>query len=242
MSDSDDPFLVTSPLGIKSVLRTLMVQKSLVHMRLERHSQAIITTVLDVSSDQSQIVVDAATDANFNQRLIQAPEVHFDAQVDRVRVQFQTGQAQPYMYDQRDAFLLPYPEALRRLQRRDHFRIDIPVSMPLFCNIPLKDKKVATLAVKDISAGGLALLDHNEDITDIVGAPLRQCSLDLDDVGTVVVNMRIRRISNQLLGNAKPVRVVACEFDHPATADVIMIQNYIGRLERMLNARRRGFD
>lgn len=243
MSDPNDPFLVTSPLGIKSVLRALVSQNTLVHMRLEQDAQAIITTLLDVHTEQKHIIVDAATDADFNQRLTQSPIAHFDAQVNGVRVQFRTdGQAQPYTFDQRDAFLLPYPDALRRLQRRDHFRIDVPVSSPLFCSLSLRTGQDVSLPVKDISAGGVALLDRNEVIVESEGSLLKNCTFELDDVGTVVVDLRIRRISHQLLGDGKATRVVACEFYQPAPADAIMVQNYIGRLERMLNARRRGFD
>lgn len=242
MSDSD-PFLVTSPLGIKSILRALVMQRTLVRMRLDNDHQAIITTLLDVSADHGHIIVDAAADSAFNERLIQTPTVNFDAQVNGVRVQFQTvGKAQFHTFEQRDALWLPYPDALRRLQRRDHFRIDIPVSAPLFCETSLKTGQDISLPVKDISAGGVALLDRNEDVQEPEGAVLKDCTFELDDVGTVVVNLRIRRISHQLLGDGKATRVIACQFDHPSPSDTIMVQNYIGRLERMLNARLRGFD
>lgn len=242
MSDSDDPFLVTSPLGITSVLRALVAQKTLIHMRLERNSQTIITTLLHIDSDQGRMIVDAAADDVFNQRLTKTEKVYFDAQIDRIRVEFHTGQATPCTFENREAFWIPLPDALRRVQRRDHYRIDIPVSAPLFCEVRNNGDLVATLPVKDISAGGLALLDRNEEVKETEGSQLRQCVLELDDIGTVIVNLKIRRISNQLLGDAKPVRVIACEFDRPSPPNVIMIQNYIGRLERMLNARRRGFD
>lgn len=242
MSDSDDPFLVTSPLGITSILRTIVKQKILVHMHFGHRDQAIITTVLDVDTEQERLVVDAASDNIFNQRLVHADKIHFDAQVNKVRVQFHTGQAHPLTFDQRQAFWLPYPETLRRMQRRDNFRIDIPVSTPLLCRIPRKDDVVVTLPVKDISAGGIALLDHNEEITENVSALLGNCELELDDIGTVVTTLQIRRIGHQMLGGSTPVKVIACSFYNPPLSDTIMIQNYIGRLDRMLNARRRGFD
>lgn len=243
MSDSNDPFLVTSHLGITSVLRALMLQKTLIHMHIERQGQAIITTVLDIDTDQARLVVDAAPDDTFNQRLAQANQIHFDALVDKIRVQFNTGQAKPYTFERRSALWLPYPDSLRRLQRRDNYRIDIPVSMPLLCEIPVKGQpKPLTLTARDISAGGVALIDPDHAITHDPGSVMRQCSFDLGDVGTVVTNLAIRRISDQAVGEAKPVRVVACEFLHPSASDSILIQNYIGRLERWLNARRRGFD
>ena len=242
MSHSDDPFLVTSPLGIRSILRTLVVQKTLIHMRLERHGQAIITTLLHVDDAHDHLIIDAAADATFNQRIAQAPRLHFEAQVDQIRIQFHTNAAIPCVFEQRDAFQLPYPDALRRIQRRDHFRIDIPVSAPLFCTIPQKKDPDLVLPVKDISAGGIALLDREERMTQSEGSVLRQCVLDLDHVGPVTINLRIRRIEDRILGDDKATRVVACEFEALDRSDGIKIQNYIGRLERMLNARRRGFD
>lgn len=242
MNDTNDPFLVTSQLGILSVVRSLIAQKTLVHMRLDRNSEAIITTVLDVDTEQERIIVDAAADDAFNRRLGQANLIHFDALVDKIRVQFSTGPAQQLSFDQRNAFSVPYPEALRRLQRRDHFRIDIPVSMPLFCEIPVKGGSPLMLPVKDISAGGVALQDPKNLVADSAGAQLKQCVFELDDVGTVTVNLRIQRISEQTSGDAKPTRIIACQFDSPTAQHNIMVQNYIGRLERLLNARRRGFD
>jgi len=242
MNDSDDPFLITSSLGITSMLRALMTQKTLVHMRPDRNDQAIITTVLDVDPEREHIIVDAAEDAAFNERLTRTGTIHFDAQVDKIRVQFSTSQASYQIFDDRDAFRLPYPVALRRLQRRTHFRIDIPVSMPLICDVRIKGGHTLMLPVKDISAGGLALLDPGQDMIDGIGDVLKRCLLDLDDVGTVVTNLKIKRISNPPIGDSTAVRVVACQFENLSASGNIMVQNYIGRLDRLLNARRRGFD
>ena len=243
MSDTNDPFLVNSRLGITSVLRALMAHKALIHAHLGRQNQAIITTVLDVDTEQERFIIDAAPDDTFNQKLTQASMIHFDALVEKIRVQFNTAHAEPYMFEQRSALRLPYPDALRRLQRRDHYRIDIPVSMPLLCEIPVTDKSTPLkLTAKNISFGGVALADSEQAITDGAGSVIRQCVFELDDVGTVVTDLVIRRISDQSTGDANPVRVIACEFSHPSTANDILIQNYIGRLERLLNARRRGFD
>lgn len=241
MSNSNDPFLVTSRLGITSVLRDLMTQKALLHLRLDKHGPTIITTVLAVDTDGGKLVVDAADDT-FNQRLQQARELHCDAQLNRIRIQFSTGRAQALTFEQRPAFWLPYPESLLRLQRRRHFRIDIPASTPLFCELPVKEGQPLTLAVKDISAGGIALFDPDQKISGTPGDRLRQCVLELDGIGTVVIDLAIRRISTQVMGNTQGSQIIACEFDALPPQEGIMIQNFIGGLDRLLNARRRGFD
>lgn len=243
MSEPNDPFLVTTTLGITAVLQSLKLQKSLVHMRLDNDNRAIITAVLDVNSHERWLIVDATDDAQFNQRLTGSPKVFFEAQIDRVKVQFSCAGATAILFEGREAFRLTYPEHLRRIQRRNHFRIDIPVTMPLLAQIPVIGGRTLKLPVKDISAGGVAVIDHNQELDVTVGAWLKQCTFELDDVGTVVTNLKVRRISeHQSEPGTTPVRVVACEFDHPSAAEAIMVQNYIGRLERMLIARRRGFD
>lgn len=240
--DFNDPFLVTSALGIKSVLRSLMKQKTLVQMHLDNDSRTIITAVLDVDAGQNQFIVDAADDDNFNRRLAAVDKIYFKAQIDGVSVQFRCSKATPIEFDNRPAFLLPFPDQLRRLQRRNHYRIDIPVSTPLFAQIPVMGGRILQIPVRDISAGGVALLDQKFELDVTVGAWLHNCTFDLDDLGTITTNLNVRRINEQKQADAKPVHVVACEFDHPGAAEGIMVQNYIGRLERMLNARRRGFD
>lgn len=242
MNDTSDPYLVTSPLGITSVLRTLVAHKTLIHMRPDRHPQAIITTVLDIDPEQKQFIVDAAANDIFNERLARASQIHFDAQIDKIRVHFRSSQAQQLVFDKRPAFLLPYPDALQRMQRRHHFRIDIPVSTPLFCDVPLNAQRTVTLPVKDISAGGIALLDAEKSIDGTAGSVIKGCQLELTDIGTVMTDLKIRRISDHKTADDKSIRTIACEFDRPAPPDAIMIQNYIGRLDRLLNARRRGFD
>src|SRR5690606_10979837 len=117
-----------------------------------------------------------------------------------------------------------------------------PVSMPLICDVRIKGGHTLMLPVKDISAGGLALLDPGKDLTDGVGDVLRRCSLDLDDAGTVVTDLKVRRISDPQIAGSATARVVACEFHNLSAPGHIIVQKYIGQLDRLLNARRRGFD
>lgn len=242
MNDHADPYQITSQLGMTAVFQTLKSQKSLVHMSIERNGLTAITTVLDTAPQHGQIIVDAATDEPFNQHLIAADIIHFEGLADKIRVQFSTGPAQPCTVQNRDALLLPYPAMLRRLQRRDHFRITIPVTMSLSCLVPADNGTALTLQVKDISAGGVALLDPDHIITGGPGTLLKQCIFELDDIGTVVTTIEVRRINPQHTTDTTPARLVACEFVHPDPKDKIMLLNYIGRLDRLLNARRRDYD
>lgn len=242
MNDAVDPFLVSSPLGITAVLRSVAAQKSLVHMRIDGHERALITTVLHVDQESRCIMVDASSDEVFNKRLGSAQAVHFDAMVDKIHVLFSTGQATAQPFEGRSAFRVPYPDSLRRMQRRENYRVDIPVSWPLLCQITASPGQSIQLRVKDISASGVALLDPEPLLNVTPGTIFQACQLDLGDLGTLTTGLQVSRVHKEAAGDAKPVRVVACEFVALPAAGSVMLQNYIVRLERKLNARRRGFD
>lgn len=242
-ADHPDPFLVQSPRGVLSNLRAIVEQGTLLHMRLKSRPQALITTLLDIDEDHHRIVVDASADEAFNRRLLSTGEVQFSTVIDGVRLQFDSmAPARTISHDGRQALQLPFPHTLRRIQRRDHFRIDIPVSTPLFCQVPLENKQTETLKVKDISAGGVALFDPETLVDARVSTRLADCMLSLPDLGTVTFDLTVQRVGTTSVPGGVATRILACQFHRLAPSHEIMIRNYIGQLERMLLARRKGFD
>ncbi len=243
MDQDHDPFLVTSPRAIASVLRTIHQRNALLHMRLAAHEQALVTTLLDLDANEQSITVDASANPQFNRRILEPGRVLFSTVVDKVRVQFTVNApAQAIEFQQRDALRLAYPHALRRIQRRDHFRIDIPVSQPVYCQIPFSAGQVHTLQIKDLSAGGVALLDPDELIDATVGTRLNGCQIVLPDLGAIQVDLTVRRMVPKDKKSGQTRSTLACQFNDLSTAHEIMVVNYLGQLERQLNARRRGFD
>jgi hypothetical protein len=64
----------------------------------------------------------------------------------------------------------------------------------------------------------------------------------LPEVDTVVTNLRIVRAQDDVLPDGKERRQVGCAFVQLPNAMQILVQHYIGVLERNLNAKRRGFE
>lgn len=243
VDDDSDPFLVRSQQGVKSNLRAIVEQGSLLHMRLRPQPESLVTTLLQTDPDNNRIVVDASADNIFNKRLLAASEIQFNTVVDSVRIQFFcAGPAREVVYDGRPAFELALPHTLRRIQRRDHFRIDVPVSDPLWCEITSHGRDPEALKVKDISVGGIALFDPTTLVEATPGTRLHNARLELPGLGTVAFSLIVRRISIISMPGDATMRILACQFGGLSPGDDIMIRNYIGQLERMLLARRKGFD
>lgn len=243
VAEHPDPFLVGSHKGVLTNLRAMVQQGSLLHMRLKNRPQALVTTLLDIDPYDDHITVDASADEAFNNRLLSSGEVQFNTVLDGVRVQFECqAPARKVLHDAREALQFPFPHVLRRIQRRDHFRIDIPVSTPLWCEVPVDGKQTESLRVKDISAGGVALFDPDTRVDAITGTRLRACEIKLPDISTIQFDLTVRRVGTTSVPGGVATRILACQFEALSPSHEIMVRNYIGQLERMLLARRKGFD
>jgi c-di-GMP-binding flagellar brake protein YcgR len=244
-SDDEDPYLVTSRLEIRSLLRAIEQKRALLRMHVHGRSVAIVTTILEIDDKNNDLIVDNSAQAEFNRRITSAEEVSFDTNLDKVKIHFSAPKVTPCLQDNRPALRLPIPETLTRIQRREYYRVDVPITKPARCTMPIEDEKGqrnVTFTVKDISAGGIAVFDNHHLLSETVGTLYKGCRLLLPEVDTVITDLRIVRAQDEALPDGKERRQVGCAFVHLSNAMQIMVQNYIGMLERNLNAKRRGFE
>ncbi len=245
-NDEEDPFLVTSRLEIQSLLRSIEEKKALLRMHVDGRTVAIITTILEIDAGNDTLVVDNSADEDFNRRISSAEKVSFETNLDKVRIQFSVDQVSPCLQDGLPALRVPFPESIRRVQRREYYRVDIPVSEPALCMVSIADGKGARkdvkLQIQDISAGGISILDNDHLLDNSLGTIHKDCSLELPEAGTVITGLQIMRSLDETLLNDKKIRVLGCKFHNLSNPMNFIVQQYIGKLERKLNAKRRGFE
>lgn len=243
---AEDPFLVTAELAIRSILRSVERHAPLIRMYVKGNpQQSIMTTLLAVDTDKNRVIVDCSPEPELNARLLQADEVVFDTQLDQVTIHFVGKGLQSVSHDGLPALSFPIPDSLRRVQRREYFRVEIPVGEPASCSIPLSEPGKAPTRVevkmKDISAGGVALLDSDNLLPHSSGVRFGNAVLTLPEVGDVPVDLEVLRVHTIVLPSKKEIVELGCRFVDLPNAASLQVQNYIGRLERRLNAKRRGF-
>jgi len=241
----DDAFAVTAPLEIRSILRSIERHESLLRMhRQGSPDQSIMTTILAFDPTTDRVIIDCSPDPEFNQRLVRADAVIFDTQVDRINIQFTGNELESCTYDGLPALSFPYPEKVRRIQRREFYRVEIPIGEPASCAVSLakpgQPPAKVTVRMKDISAGGVALLDSDNLLPHQSGTLFRDSILTLPEVGEVSVHLSVLRIHTLELPNKKEIIELGCAFQDISKSTSTLIQGYIGRLERRLNARRLG--
>lgn len=244
--DHDDPTLVTSPLEITQILEVLRDQNTLISVHIDGGAHTIITTLLDIDERQGSIVMDAAREPRINNRAAHADEMHFSAALDRIQVRFSTGPAALAQYEGKPALRFGIPNTMRRIQRREFYRVATPTNGPAQCTVclapSLQDDTTITLNLKDISAGGVALIDNSKQLDVTMGTVYNDCVVTLPEVGTITVTLRVVQAFDNTLHNEKAVRYVGCAFVNPNGVTTNTVQRYIGLLERKLGAKRFGVD
>jgi c-di-GMP-binding flagellar brake protein YcgR len=229
----DGRFDVHARLEIVAAMRALADQHALVTAYGAHPSDFIVSTVLAVHPDDDVLVLDFGADRGTTERVIDAGEVRVVAQLDHVRIQFSAAVTGTVQYEDGPAFLARIPLVMQRLQRREYFRVRIPLATPMAALIapdPAKPQSTVSLRVLDLSCGGIRLTDVPANLGIAEGTVCRRCTITLPQLGMVVCDLRIVRVVRD---EAKPgsCLVVGAFVDLPGSG-MTLLQRYINRLER----------
>ena len=94
-----------------------------------------------------------------NARLLAASHITFATLLDNIRVQFHAYSTSEVTFEGTPALAVTIPEGVMRLQRREHYRLQIPHGQRVVCEVRREpaDAKPLQLGVYDISCGGVGL-------------------------------------------------------------------------------------
>ncbi|MGZ3236898.1 MAG: flagellar brake protein [Burkholderiaceae bacterium] len=125
----EDRFFLLGQMEILSVLNDLVHHREPVTVYFNGGRDFMLTTILEARSDC--LIFDPSGDAKANKRLPNSSNCVFVARLNGIRVQFSTKNAHPFSWGGSDAFWAPLPARVVRLQRRESYRILLPVAKPL---------------------------------------------------------------------------------------------------------------
>lgn len=238
-TENQSPYLVHSRREIIALLRAIGEHHQLITMLVNGGTDAVVTSILEVDDANDAVLIDCAPSALLNQRITQSDDIAFEASLDKVRILFSVAGADNALHENRPALRIPIPASLIRLQRREYYRVNTPVSNPIFCRIPLPAGAGGNYAVTlvDISCGGIALLDDKKILDTTIGYEYPNCRIDLPGLGVVTVTLQIRNSQELTLFNGKTNRRLGCQFVDLSKAMLAAVQRYIMHLERERNAK-----
>lgn len=243
------PYQVHSRREIIRLLRSIQEHNQLVSMQLEGGADAVVTSVLEVDEEGGLMVIDRAPNNTVNQRILASENISFETVLDSIRILFFATSVSECLYDNLPALYIPIPTSLIRLQRRENYRIPTPVASPIRCTIRIPpDDDTGTVGtnvvvtLKDISGGGIAILDEKKLLDNTIGRVYKDCRLDLPGGNVVEVSLQVRNSHDMTLSSGKSIRKLGCMFVDPPNAMMAAVQRYITKLERERNAKATGMS
>lgn len=230
---------VQSRREIIALLRQIQQRKLLVNLDLPNSRQIVVTAVLAVDEARNAVVLDSARGDALNQELLSGPGAEFVTQLDGVTISFRTGPVTFCEHEKLPALRIALPKALVRLQRREHFRVAMPIVNPVKCLVPQPDDPAAEALVThvvDLSCGGVALADLSGRITPEPGRRLPGCRILLPDVAPVVTTLEIRNSAQIRLHNGAFQTRLGCQFINLPKDMAAPLQRFVMEIERARRA------
>ena len=238
-------FEVGSRREVVSLLRAIADKNQLIRMLVQGENDVCVTSILHVDVDGGKLILDRSINLEQNERIVQARRVSFETSLDKIRILFATDKVRETTHENGAALELDLPPTMIRLQRREFYRMNTPVSNPVRVTIPLPHELGGgnvVLPLSDISCGGVCIFDNKFALGNAIGKNYENCRIDLPDVGIVATTLQVRNSIDMTLLNNKANRRLGCQFLDMSRASAAAVQRYITRLERERNARVAGLS
>lgn len=239
-------YTLTARGEILAVLRALIQQGSLITMYFNQGKDFLLTTVLTLANEDQTLIFDAGNSATANARALASERLICVGQLDKIKIQFVLERLTSAQHQGHPAFMAALPTTLQRLQRREFYRLTLPVLQPLVCIIPPQhdDNRLAEaeLSVLDISGGGMGLLVKNDGLQLNTDVLIKDCRTALPQIGMLICDLRIRSLYEITLRNGQRHKRAGAQFVKLSNNMQQMLQRYILKSERERKAREAGMS
>jgi c-di-GMP-binding flagellar brake protein YcgR len=240
--DEYSKYLLHTKNEIFPVLKRLAEEVAQVTMFFNGGRDMVITSI--VSFDNDFLILDFGPSGELNRKALAADRLFCISQLDKVKIQFLLRGVTQVDDGGRPAFQTRRPENMLRLQRREFFRMTLPITRPLNMKATLKLASGANqsmdIQVCDISGGGLSIVNLDKAIPIESGLVLESCRLDLPEVGMVTCTLKVCSVQETVNRSGASFHRAGCEFVKLAGPMSTLIQRYIIKMERERKARESG--
>jgi c-di-GMP-binding flagellar brake protein YcgR len=230
--DNLDAFTITFRREIVFYLRQLINDGERVSIMFNDGRDALLTVLLDVNEDANRLVFDWGGSEDSNQRFLRSERNIFVASPQGIRNQFITGPAREITYNKRRAFAVALPDKYVRLQRREFFRLVLPMTRRPPCRVTLgPQEQEQLLSVIDIGVGGVGLESPAASLPLAVGEILRGAMIDLKGPTVMRLDLEVRYVGTLTRGNHQ-VGHLGCRFVKLGAAQEHEVQKFITQVQR----------
>ena len=238
-------FFLGNPREILFYLRILTKRRSLFTAYLDEGADFFLTAIVAVDEAAGLILLDPQHAEESNAQFANARQITLVGNLDSVKMQIRLPALQLSKFEGQSVLSAPIPPAILRLQRREFFRLEPPITQPIHCKLAKKDvtgvMQTFEFGLADISGGGVCLIVPTElGESFLRDALFQQCRLEIPGEGVIQVSLRIRKSVEMSDRSGQHSLRIGCEFVNLPGARLAFIERYITRIERERKARDTG--
>ena len=226
-----DELQIRSPREIARILQELARQHALVTAYPDQMDHSALTTVLAASGEDNTLVLDQTPDEALNAYLGRGVPTDCVALHGRAPVEFHCASLNPGEFEGKPAFIGALPTQMWRLQRRQAYRVPTPVLNPVKCRLTRPDGTEVSVALVDLSVGGVGLIDYANQVALQPGERFVAARIALPNHGLVVCDLVIRNTYTLERGDGTSAQRAGCEFANLPADMSALIQRYIHTLD-----------
>ena len=234
-----ESFTITKRLEIVFYLQQLINNGERLHVMFDDGKETLLTMPLDMDEAQGILILDWGGSESVNRRLLTSPRATFVANPIGVRNLFYTGRIWEISYKNRPAFATDIPEKYIRLQRRDFFRLTIPLTQRRLCNFLIGEKpaeKSWQMSIVDIGIGGVGLESPEIALPFATGQLIHHALIDLGKFGQLTLDMEVRYAQSGARVHKQFGRM-GCRFIGLNPVQETTLQRFIVQVQREERAR-----
>lgn len=235
MSDASS-FSIYNPRQIFHNLSILVKNKCLLSVRFGEGKAFFLTAILEIDEENNSIVFDYGSKEALNNQLLKATRITFQADFAGIKSSFKGSKLKQILYNGESAFIMPIPESVFWMQRREFFRIKSPRSKSSYCRLMLEDQESVNLMLYDISLTGISVLNTSTEISNLLipGTQFENCRLALSGTGEDTISFKVcfKLIINPDKIAALKIQKIGCLFTRITPVFESAVQRYINQLQR----------
>lgn len=239
---TESDYLVRSAKLIFGHLSDIIKKKCIISAHFGEHNQSFLTTIVDLDQKANLLTLDVAPTELLNKQLLNSAKVLFRTEYEGIKVSFRGKAIRKSESDGHPVFAMPIPDAIFWMQRRQYYRVRIPLSHKnSTCEISfdLENEEgetvsqVKVFSLSDISLSGFSFLNPDAKIADLLqpDAEISECALFLHDGSRANVGLVIKSVNNVRANATAYQHRVGCKFTNMPQVFENSIQRYMQDIE-----------
>ena len=242
--DQKDFFIRHSKQIIKR-LEEIAKKKCSLYVTID-NEQHFLTSIVEIDANENILKFDASRDEALNRQLLTANKVLFRTEVSGIKVSFK-GDKIKQQADDHSLFVMPVPEAIYWMQRREGYRLRVPYDQKTILELVLNstdtnqsmDTFIKKIKINDIGIDGFSFFIFDNDlqrhfesnIEKLVGVHIKgSLILDVENKIRSDIEFALKSVEKIKNGRAGQYRL-GCQFTNITPLFQASVQQFMHRIE-----------